>query len=135
MPQQRKKAKKLNNNNASALKKDFNNNNIDKDEGNNPLDALADKFIDLSELRQKHRGPPPKGILELELEALVFEDLYNSEIDVRQNVKQEDSVSKLPVSTKEEELEIPTENAENKNIPVSLSLYLTYNIFKYNFFN
>lgn len=119
MPKQRKRAKKLNNkNNASALlKKNVSNknNNIEKDDRYNPLDALADKFIDLSELRQKHRGPPPKGVLELELEALVFEDLYKSESGVRQNVRQNDNVSKqVESSAKEgEEFETPTENAEN----------------------
>lgn len=118
MPKQRKRAKKLNNNNASALlkKNDSNkNNNIEKDERYNPLDALADKFIDLSELRQKHRGSPPKGVLELELEALVFEDLYKSEGGARQNVRQKDNVSKqVESSAKEgEEFETPTENAEN----------------------
>ncbi|CAB4406560.1 unnamed protein product [Rhizophagus irregularis] len=76
---------------------------------------MPDKFIDLSELRQKHRGSPPKGVLELELEALVFEDLYKSEGGARQNVRQKDNVSKqVESSAKEgEEFETPTENAEN----------------------
>ncbi|GBB84798.1 hypothetical protein RclHR1_11370003 [Rhizophagus clarus] len=118
MSQQRKRAKKLNNSNASALIKKDVNNNVEKDLYN-PLDALTDKFIDLSELRQKHKGSPPKGILELELEALVFEDLYKPEIDAKQNVGQKDNVSKQKKKFPEsgEKLEIPTEIA-NKDIPL-----------------
>ncbi len=88
----RKKTKKLNKESeATQLKIDDNevNNESKKDVSYNPLDALSDKFISLNELQQKNKGVlPQKGILELELESLVFEDLYKSEGEVSQNVRQ-----------------------------------------------
>jgi hypothetical protein len=120
MPQ-KKRAEKPNN---EALTINDNNsyNKAKKDDSYNPLDALSDKFIDLNELRQRHRGPPPKGILELELEALVFEDLYNSKVEVSRNAGQKNNVpkitEKLQESTNEDEgLETPTEKKEKEDIP------------------
>ncbi|RIA95755.1 WD40-repeat-containing domain protein [Glomus cerebriforme] len=107
MPQQKKRVKKLNNTTIIKINANDINNKAKKNDSYNPLDALADKFIDLNELRQKQRGPPPKGVMELELEALVFEDLYKSEIEVNQDAKQRDNASKqmenLSESTNENE--------------------------------
>src|SRR5436853_5273133 len=91
---QKKRAKKPNNEALTINNTNSMDNKAKKDDSYNPLDALADKFIDLNELRQRHRGSPPKGILELELEALVFEDLYNSKVEVSRNSEQKDNVPK-----------------------------------------
>src|ERR1043165_649605 len=120
MPQKQKRAKPI----SEALINDINsmNNKAKEDVSCNPLVALADKFIDLNELRQRHKGPPPKGILELELEALVFEDLYNSKAKASQNAGQKDNASKrieklLESINKDEELEGNAEKTEKKDIP------------------
>ena len=130
MPRQQKRTKKLNN--EALTKKDANDvkNTTKNDNTCNPLDALADKFIDLNELRQ-NKGPPPKGILELELEALVFEDLYNSNVEVSRNSGQKDNApkkkEKLQESTfEDEELEAPTEKTEKEDIPEVSFIYHTF---------
>ncbi|CAG8630153.1 4732_t:CDS:2 [Funneliformis caledonium] len=110
MPQkQKKRSRKLNKESDSTqLKVDDNkvNNESKKGTSHNPLDALSDKFINLNDLQQKNKGIlPQKGILELELEALVFEDLYKPESEINLNTRQLDNTTKQEKLSSEDEEE------------------------------
>ncbi|CAI2168790.1 11953_t:CDS:10 [Funneliformis geosporum] len=102
--------------NSIQLKIDDNkvNNESKKSTSYNPLDALSDKFINLNDLQQKKKGIlPQKGILELELEALVFEDLYKPECEISLNAKQLDNTSKQEKFASENE----ESEAEKSDMP------------------